>query len=243
MSGRTCCPVVELRQYTLVRGQRETLIALFEEHFVESQEATGMTLIGQFRDLNNPDRFVWLRGFTDMDSRARQLQEFYGGPVWKKHRDAANATMIDSDNVLLLRRARSDSGFSLETANRAPLGASEVSNGLIVAAVFHLVGPSDDFLEFFEREFAPKLKESGASVLATFVTENHPNTFPALPVREDENVFVAFLRFENREIHQQHAATIFSHIHSTGKESGLIKHALEILLLVPTSRSLLQSAE
>ena len=105
MRVRTCCPVVELRQYTLVPGARETLIELFEREFIETQEAAGMTVIGQFRDLNNPDRFVWLRGFSDMDARATQLQAFYSGPVWKAHRDAANATMIDSDNVLLLRPA------------------------------------------------------------------------------------------------------------------------------------------
>jgi hypothetical protein len=120
MSDRTCCPVVELRQYKLVPGQRETLIALFEREFIKTQEATGMTVIGQFRDLNNPNRFVWLRGFGDMASRARQLEEFYGGPIWKEHREAANATMIDSDNVLLLQRARTNSGFRLENLKRPP---------------------------------------------------------------------------------------------------------------------------
>jgi hypothetical protein len=37
-----------------------------------------------------------------MEARRASLQAFYGGPVWRAHRDAANATMIDSDNVLLL---------------------------------------------------------------------------------------------------------------------------------------------
>jgi hypothetical protein len=41
---------VELRQYSLAPGGREALISLFEEHFIESQEATGMIIIGQFRD-------------------------------------------------------------------------------------------------------------------------------------------------------------------------------------------------
>ena len=59
MSAQTCCPVVELRQYTLVPDGREELISLFEREFIETQEATGMIVIGQFRDLNNPDRFVW----------------------------------------------------------------------------------------------------------------------------------------------------------------------------------------
>src|ERR1051325_5919282 len=119
-SGKTCCPIVELRQYTLVRGERETLIALFEREFIETQEAIGMTLIGQFRGLRNPDRFVWLRGFSNMDARALQLEEFYSGPVWKAHRNAANATMIDSANVLLLCWISPTSGFQLEQAHRPP---------------------------------------------------------------------------------------------------------------------------
>ncbi|MBW8303388.1 MAG: NIPSNAP family protein, partial [Brevundimonas sp.] len=61
-------PIVELRQYTLHPGQRDVLIDLFEREFVEGQESVGMTLIGQFRDLDNPGRFVWLRGFADMEA-------------------------------------------------------------------------------------------------------------------------------------------------------------------------------
>ena len=107
-----CCPVIELRQYTLKPGQRDVLIDLFEREFVETQEAMGMRLVGQFRDLDRPDRFVWIRGFADMPSRAQSLQAFYGGPIWQAHREAANATMIDSDNVLLLRPVSADSAFA-----------------------------------------------------------------------------------------------------------------------------------
>jgi hypothetical protein len=85
----TCCPVVELRQYTLHPGKRDVLIDLFDREFVESQDALGMKIIGQFRNLGNPTRFVWLRGFRDMPSRAQALKDFYGGPVWKEHREAA----------------------------------------------------------------------------------------------------------------------------------------------------------
>src|ERR1051326_9293031 len=100
----TCCPVVELRQYTLHSAEaRETLIELFEREFVESQETAGMQMIGTFRDLQKPDRFVWLRGFQDMESRSAQLQQFYGGPVWKQNRDAANGT-IDRKSTRLNSR-------------------------------------------------------------------------------------------------------------------------------------------
>jgi NIPSNAP len=72
--------VVELRRYRLHPGAREKLIDLFEREFVEAQEVVGMTVIGQFRDLDDLDSFVWLRGFRDMPSRAEALGAFYGGP-------------------------------------------------------------------------------------------------------------------------------------------------------------------
>jgi hypothetical protein len=50
-----CCPVLELRQYTLQPGQRDVLIDLFDRHLVESQEAVGMTVMGQFRDRRRAD--------------------------------------------------------------------------------------------------------------------------------------------------------------------------------------------
>jgi hypothetical protein len=46
--------VVELRRYTLRPGQRDTLVELFDDNFVESQEAVGIDLIGQFRELDDP---------------------------------------------------------------------------------------------------------------------------------------------------------------------------------------------
>src|SRR5262245_51144560 len=83
--------VIELRDYTLHPGRRDELIALFEREFIESQEALGMRVLGTFRDLDRPDHFVWLRGFRDLAARAPALSEFYGGPVWRAQRQAANA--------------------------------------------------------------------------------------------------------------------------------------------------------
>jgi hypothetical protein len=132
--------IVELRQYTLKPGQRDVLIDLFEREFVESQEAEGMDIIGTFRGAGDPDRFVWLRGFPDMDARARSLAAFYGGPIWKQHRDAANATMIDSDNVLLLKPASDGAGFPAGgmRARRHPLFRYAGSGG------FHHSPPRND---------------------------------------------------------------------------------------------------
>ena len=79
-----CCPIVELRQYTVHPGKRDILIDLFDREFVEPQEAVGIKVIGQFRDLDRPDRFVWLRGFHNKTSRAKALTDFIAGLFGKR---------------------------------------------------------------------------------------------------------------------------------------------------------------
>jgi hypothetical protein len=240
----SCCPIVELRQYTLHPGKRDVLIDLFDREFVESQEALGMKIIGQFRDLNNPNRFVWLRGFRDMPLRAQALEDFYGGPVWKAHREAANATMIDSNNVLLLHPATPTSGFSLGNRERPRPGSNQTRNELIAATIYHFDAPVDaGFVEFFEKTVKPAVTGSGATILAYFVTEHSENTFPTLPVREGENVFVWFARFNDPAEYGRHVAALTQFPRWRGEISKelarRLKRELEILKLSPTTRSLL----
>jgi quinol monooxygenase YgiN len=178
-------PIVELRQYTLYPGRRDDLIELFDRELVETQEEAGMAVLGQFRDLRNPDRFVWLRGFADMPGRAAALQRFYGGPVWAAHRDAANATMISFDDVLLLRPL--DGGLPLPAERGSELPASRF------LAVLHLADAP--FEKFPEPDLPP---------LATFTTADEENTFPALPIRVGEHAYVWFARFADQAALDQH---------------------------------------
>src|SRR5262249_31747460 len=158
------------------------------------------------------------------------------------HRDAANATMIDSDNVLLLRPASPTSGFQLEQAKRAPIGSSVNREDLLVATIYHLGKTKGaDFAAFFERELQPRLTKAGVSVLASFVTETHPNTFPRLPVRETANVFVWFARFLNRKAYEKSAAAIGESMREkegAGKLPDLIVDQPGILVLSPAARSI-----
>ncbi|MGW5326968.1 NIPSNAP family protein [Streptomyces sp. NPDC004014] len=191
------CPVVELRQYTLHPGQRDVLVDLFDREFVEPQEAVGATVLGQFSDLDAPDRFVWLRGFEDMPRRAEALKSFYGGRVWQAHRDEANATMVDSDDVLLLRPASARGGFPVQVGARpAPGEPAPSPPSLVLATIWYGREPFDTaFVEFFEHCVHPVLAEAGCEPLAYLQSEHAQNTFPALPVRTNEEVFVWFARF------------------------------------------------
>ncbi len=151
--------MVELRQYSLHPGARDRLISLFEREFVDNQDALGLQVLGIFIDADDPDRFVWLRGFASMAERRRGLEAFYGGPAWRRHREEANATMIDSDDVLLLRPL---------TPWPAP-----ASSGIWQAVVCPLAAPADDALRSALRQ----------QTVTWLETEPAENDFPRLPVR------------------------------------------------------------
>lgn len=230
------CSVFELRQYTLRPGQRDTLIDLFERALVDTQEAAGMTLFGQYRDLDEPDRFTWLRGFADMPARAKALAAFYDGPAWRAHRDAANATMLDSDNVLLLRPARAGSGF--RAGERA---AGDAAPGGLVAVTLHYFNAPMDaaFVRCLDDAAAHFAIAAGGRSLATLVTEPAANSFPRLPVREGEHVFASFARFDDAAAHARHAGSMASSPGWRVAAKDLDPHLLrtETLRLVPTPRS------
>ncbi len=233
-------PIVELRQYTLHPGQRDLLIELFDREFVETQEACGATILGQFRDLDNPDRFVWLRGFDTMPARAEALAQFYGGSAWKAHSAEANATMIDSDNVLLLRPVSAMHGFPAPQASRAPVTAVETPPSIIVATIYYDDRPFDaDFLHFFDDRLRPALAAAGIVPLAYFSTEYAENTFPALPVRTGEHVFVWFARFTSAS--DAHAAEDrLARLDALPELTVMTSGAPDRLRLTPTARSLLR---
>jgi len=239
------CPIVELRQYTLHPGRRDALITLFDREFVESQEELGMVILGQFRDLDNPDRFVWLRGFETMPGRAEALTSFYSGPAWKANRAAANATMIDSDNVLLLRPASATSGFPAFGIARPPAGHTESPTSVILATIYYRDHPFDDeFLCFFASHARPALIQAGAAPLACLQTEYAENTFPALPVRTGEHAFVWFARFSGTAQERAYEDRL-SHSDLWQEKalpglSQMVTGATERLRLTPTARSLLR---
>jgi hypothetical protein len=228
--------VLELRQYTLHPGRRDELIALFDRELVEPQEAVGAQILGQFRDRDDADRFVWLRGFADMATRGAALPAFYGGPVWQGHRDRADETMVDSDDVLLLRPVKN-------------LDLTGVTRGgpttLVTVTLYHLPpGGEDAFLDFFASDVEPFLTSTGAPPRAVLRTLKAENNFTALPIREDANVVAWIASFPG-------PADLAEHVRQLGREPRWIHDVLpmltkqlasppEQLQLAPTERSLLR---
>lgn len=235
----TAQAVIELRQYRMKPGRRDDLIVLFEREFVESQEACGMSLLGQFRDLDAPGHFVWMRGFESMAARKAALEDFYGGPVWQTHRQAANATLDDNDDVLLLKPPLD--AARLDLPPRRPDGADLGPASLIGVTIQALDGPPPaDFAARFEGEVRPALNAAGAVVLGWMVTEAAENSFPRLPVREGEQVLAWVGRFADISAHAEHL--VRAERAGLGDGFGLAskRGVIQRLRLEPTARSRLR---
>ncbi len=182
--------VFELRRYRLRPGARERLIDLFEQRFVEPQRAAGMTVLGRYRMPDDLDAFVWLRAFSTMERRRQALEAFYGGPVWQAHRDAANATMINSDNVQLLRPAWDGSGLAESAGREADVVVATVSSCA--------PGTAAALAALYRTKLLPVEQAMGGTLLGAFVTEHAENSFPRLPVRAGEETFVRLVAYADR---------------------------------------------
>ena len=189
----SCCNILELGGTRAAR-RADAFVSISARHFIESQEAEGMTVIGQFRDRRRPDRFVWIRGFSDMENRRAALERFYGGPVWAEHRDEANATMLEFHDVLLLKPARPDLAFQLNVSDRSALG--EERPAAVVLAGIHSSSqpaPADtEAVSNLERE----LRASGVRIDGVFVTEPSPNTYLNCPYAKGRTCWSGSVRWK-----------------------------------------------
>lgn len=237
--------VLELRQYKIFAGKREQMITVFDDNLIEGQEQMNMRLLGQFRDLDDPNRFTWMREFPNMGVRAKALNDFYTGPVWKSHNGQANPLLEDNDNVLLLRPAAD--GFALKVppaSERTKVGAQPAATGVIVVTIYYLwKDPAEGFTQFFTTKLAPELSAAGLPVLGGYVTETTPNNFPALPVRQHEKVFVWFTRAQNDATYAQAKGRLDTRLAGSPIAHELRDYqerAAQVLRLAPTTRSLLR---
>jgi NIPSNAP len=93
--------IVEVRSYRIKPGHREEFIRLFETRAIPAQRTYGMKILGPLLDLENPNKFVFLRSFPSLDERDRMKNEFYEGPLWKNELEAIAMPLIDSYDVIL----------------------------------------------------------------------------------------------------------------------------------------------
>ena len=96
-------PVLEIRQYRIAAGQLARFAEFFRNRSLEPLKRHDMAVYGPFDDLDDPNNFVWLRGFPDLVERDRRKAAFYESKLWLEElQDEAFSMIEDYSNVLLV---------------------------------------------------------------------------------------------------------------------------------------------
>ena len=194
--------VLELRNYLLQPNTADKFAIYFNKHFVKPMtELNGYTL-GQFQIKDVQDRFVWLRGFTDMQARGQFLNDFYiNSSSWKEFGPGANAMMINSDNVYLLR--------PLTKGNTAAMQSESVNshflqtgNNITVIDLYVCNSTLDKTIDLFNTSYLPFLTTLHMEDISLWVSEMTANDFPRLPVFQDKNLLVTISNYKNEKEYQ-----------------------------------------
>ncbi|MFN8529748.1 MAG: NIPSNAP family protein [Anaerolineae bacterium] len=193
-------PIIELRNYLIKPAQRDHFIDYFEEHFIASQQALNMFVLGQFRVIGQPDHFVWFRGFSDMATRLAGLQNFYSGPVWQKYRRRANEMILDSDHVHLFHQL--DKPADLTGGRTVDQVLAELQEGTIspetgvVAVYFFQTSP--DLVSSVSKQLVESYQIAGIHVRGCLASELSENDYPRLPVIQTPGKFVIISVYEDK---------------------------------------------
>jgi hypothetical protein len=93
--------IVEVRSYRIKSGRRDEFIEFFETRAVPAQRELGIRILGPLLDIENPNKFVFLRSFPSLEERDRMKDAFYEGELWKNELEGIAMPMIDSYDVIL----------------------------------------------------------------------------------------------------------------------------------------------
>src|SRR5690348_11153678 len=231
--------VVELRRYDIAPGQRDRFVRYFDAYFPEAFEQLDCMVFGQFEDRAAPTKFVWLRGYRDINARPIVDAAFYYGPVWREHRAKVNALFPGaSDNVLLLRPLNANTGVTVLPAVD-PVDEPHGARGVAVAQIFAVrKGDEDAFAQRAQAAFA-RYTSAQVHPAGVLVTLDVPNNFPQLPIRTD-GPFLVWLGLVENDAALKNFEAQASQVERSLEGTGMLRGTPERLVLDPTPRSRLR---
>jgi len=94
--------IVEMRTYKLKPGKRDEFARIFRTRSIPAHAEIGMKIFGPFLSIEDPDTFLFMRGFPDLASREPMKAKFYEGDLWKNELESVLMPMIEKYDVVLV---------------------------------------------------------------------------------------------------------------------------------------------
>ena len=103
---RVVVMIVEVRSYRVKPGKRDAFIEFFETRAVPALRSHGMKILGPLLDIENPNKFVFLRSFPSLEERERMKNDFYQSELWKNELESIAMPILDSYDVILCETSK-----------------------------------------------------------------------------------------------------------------------------------------
>jgi hypothetical protein len=94
--------IVEMRTYKLKPGRRDHFLEIFRAKTMPAHAKIGMSILGPFLSVEDPDTFFFMRGFPDLAAREPLKAEFYEGALWKQELEGVLMPMIEKYEVVVV---------------------------------------------------------------------------------------------------------------------------------------------
>jgi hypothetical protein len=94
--------IVEMRTYKLKPGSRDHFLEIFRARTMPAHAEIGMSILGPFLSVEDPDTFFFMRGFPDLAAREPLKAQFYEGALWKQELEGVLMPMIEKYDVVVV---------------------------------------------------------------------------------------------------------------------------------------------
>ena len=187
---------VELRNYTLLENMRDKFSSYMDRIIIPRQAELGGYLMNAFSLNQATDHYLWIRGFTTMQSRSKFMKDFYYSDYWKQNAAECNSMLMDSYDVHLLKPLQVR-GTSVDSTGGIKLGTLRKPDGITVATYYVTKGKRKELINVMATGQLDILKKAGGDVLALLICETQENDYTRQHVYQDPNLLVVLTHYRD----------------------------------------------
>ncbi|MTD58919.1 NIPSNAP family protein [Amycolatopsis pithecellobii] len=93
----------EIRRYQTQPGRRAEWVRYMEEVVIPFQESKGMSVTASFIDEDDPDGYVWIRGFEDEAQRKERYAAVYESDRWQNEISPVVQELLIPEKIVVTR--------------------------------------------------------------------------------------------------------------------------------------------
>jgi hypothetical protein len=198
-AGKTIS-VLELRNYVLRENMRDKFVDSFTVYIEDSQNVSGNYVLGKYHVEGADNKFFWIRGFENMDSRKEAMTSFYSSAYWSTKNWIPRTYLLNYHNVHLLKPVNIRTGDTTITFKPEWF---DQPKGITVIDFYTGNHERVKMLEFFKTSYATEMEKAGCKQSSYWIATNEANSYPDLPVFQDKEMLVSIAFYKNKKEYEQ----------------------------------------